>query len=95
MKIKWFNWFFKKSRDEQFDRMLGLAKYYGACSGAIRDLEKYNTIEEALKDEEASYWCYWYAENVIHGPYRDWETDRKSTLLNSSHSRASRMPSSA
>ena len=28
-------------------------------------------------------------------PYRDWETDRKSTRLNSSHSRASRMPSSA
>ena len=27
--------------------------------------------------------------------YRDWETDRKSTRLNSSHSRASRMPSSA
>ena len=27
--------------------------------------------------------------------YRDWETDRKSTRLNSSHSRESRMPSSA
>ena len=27
--------------------------------------------------------------------YRDWETDQKSTRLNSSHSRASRMPSSA
>ena len=27
--------------------------------------------------------------------YRDWETDRKSTRLNSSHSRATRMPSSA
>ena len=27
--------------------------------------------------------------------YRDWETDRKSTRLNSSHSRASSMPSSA
>ena len=27
--------------------------------------------------------------------YRDWETDRKSTLLNSSHSAKSRMPSSA
>ena len=29
-----------------------------------------------------------------HG-YRDWETDRKSTRLNSSHSAKSRMPSSA
>ena len=33
--------------------------------------------------------------NAIPKPYRDWETDRKSTRLNSSHSRASRMPSSA
>ena len=30
-----------------------------------------------------------------HKPYRDWETDRKSTRLNSSHSAKSRMPSSA
>ena len=29
------------------------------------------------------------------GTYRDWETDRKSTRLNSSHSAKSRMPSSA
>ena len=27
--------------------------------------------------------------------YRDWETDRKSTRLNSSHSGETRMPSSA
>ena len=31
-------------------------------------------------------------ENVV---YRDWETDRKSTRLNSSHITRSRMPSSA
>ena len=30
-----------------------------------------------------------------NGGYRDWETDRKSTRLNSSHSAKSRMPSSA
>ena len=30
-----------------------------------------------------------------HGCYRDWETDRKSTRLNSSHRSLSRMPSSA
>ena len=29
------------------------------------------------------------------GPYRDWETDRKSTRLNSSHRSLARMPSSA
>ena len=32
---------------------------------------------------------------TINGTYRDWETDRKSTRLNSSHSAKSRMPSSA
>ena len=32
---------------------------------------------------------------VIGVPYRDWETDRKSTRLNSSHRSLSRMPSSA
>ena len=32
---------------------------------------------------------------ALKEPYRDWETDRKSTRLNSSHSGESRMPSSA
>ena len=35
------------------------------------------------------------SEYTAYYDYRDWETDRKSTRLNSSHSRASRMPSSA
>ena len=33
--------------------------------------------------------------NKTEGLYRDWETDRKSTRLNSSHITRSRMPSSA
>ena len=33
--------------------------------------------------------------DAIEQAYRDWETDRKSTRLNSSHSAKSRMPSSA
>ena len=32
---------------------------------------------------------------VVVAGYRDWETDRKSTRLNSSHITRSRMPSSA
>ena len=32
---------------------------------------------------------------ALVGVYRDWETDRKSTRLNSSHITRSRMPSSA
>ena len=35
------------------------------------------------------------AEKKYGAYYRDWETDRKSTRLNSSHSAKSRMPSSA
>ena len=34
-------------------------------------------------------------DNMYLDSYRDWETDRKSTRLNSSHSAKSRMPSSA
>ena len=33
--------------------------------------------------------------NRLRAQYRDWETDRKSTRLNSSHRSLSRMPSSA
>ena len=59
-----------------------------------QDLKKENMkTEEIIKmiDEEIeniqeyNEWCN----------YRDWETDRKSTRLNSSHSAKSRMPSSA
>ena len=41
------------------------------------------------------YYASKVLEKSVEAPYRDWETDRKSTRLNSSHSRASRMPSSA
>ena len=34
-------------------------------------------------------------QSTLATSYRDWETDRKSTRLNSSHSAKSRMPSSA
>ena len=34
-------------------------------------------------------------DRMVTELYRDWETDRKSTRLNSSHSGESRMPSSA
>ena len=34
-------------------------------------------------------------QHFVLSNYRDWETDRKSTRLNSSHSAKSRMPSSA
>ena len=49
---------------------------------------EYYTVEAHTEEE---------AINLIKNGdvYRDWETDRKSTRLNSSHSAKSRMPSSA
>ena len=38
---------------------------------------------------------HYLTETASETPYRDWETDRKSTRLNSSHRSLSRMPSSA
>ena len=37
----------------------------------------------------------WETAKKHYTGYRDWETDRKSTRLNSSHLKLSRMPSSA
>ena len=63
--------------------------------------------EEAITDnaprtpsEKACQWCKAKATckallDHTHTSYRDWETDRKSTRLNSSHEIPSRMPSSA
>ena len=53
----------------------------------LENLEKEAIAE--LKEEKNSL-----AKSIIKS-YRDWETDRKSTRLNSSHSAKSRMPSSA
>ena len=48
-------------------------------------------IQRNSEIREPRSWNF-YSESVL---YRDWETDRKSTRLNSSHEIPSRMPSSA
>ena len=60
------------------------------------------TWEKRLEGEakfHPSHWLNsyraWMDELRDWRPYRDWETDRKSTRLNSSHRSLSRMPSSA
>ena len=50
---------------------------------------------EAYKKIEEKDWDIVRVVSAIMAYYRDWETDRKSTRLNSSHSGESRMPSSA
>ena len=50
----------------------------------------YNPANGKYSDKEGYVLCE--LDSYI---YRDWETDRKSTRLNSSHRSLSRMPSSA
>ena len=63
---------------------------------SIIDDKTYPTIAVEHKDLEVAYnkksLTVMY---TVKKWYRDWETDRKSTRLNSSHSAKSRMPSSA
>ena len=56
----------------------------------------YKEIAEKLgrNAKGVSQRLYRYEGEIRYG-YRDWETDRKSTRLNSSHSAKYRMPSSA
>ena len=54
----------------------------------INKYDGYSAINRAIKEAKGKYLIFWLL-------YRDWETDRKSTRLNSSHSGESRMPSSA
>ena len=60
----------------------------GIALGAVGDLDSMGMSIGGAK-------IAWGAFVSVLINYRDWETDRKSTRLNSSHSRASRMPSSA
>ena len=72
-------------------------------------VEQYGS-KDVLKNNDFKNWSYSDAliylitdkdnpssiiNNIFYKPYRDWETDRKSTRLNSSHRSLSRMPSSA
>ena len=72
----------KKVRDaikEQNDAVKNTGSSYNIVSQKLVELKQRETELKA----------------AISEAYRDWETDRKSTRLNSSHSAKSRMPSSA
>ena len=61
-----------------------------------KNYREYNTVSKS--GTGTSSWIYldhFPTNNKLLIAYRDWETDRKSTRLNSSHSAKSRMPSSA
>ena len=52
-------------------------------------------LKKKLREEVNKKHPNWSEERKNAVVYRDWETDRKSTRLNSSHITRSRMPSSA
>ena len=56
--------------------------------------EKYTTCVVTVQ-QQATGISFSGPDSIKRTVYRDWETDRKSTRLNSSHSAKSRMPSSA
>ena len=63
---------------------------------AVREFSKMQKgLEEYLRNKENVTEIINEKKGRIRETYRDWETDRKSTRLNSSHAGESRMPSSA
>ena len=58
--------------------------YHAKKAGVTIDDVSYKPGAYIVNNQEITKWGY-----------RDWETDRKSTRLNSSHLKLSRMPSSA
>ena len=61
----------------------------------MQEQNRFNA-EEAKKNRDWQELMYrMFGTSSAKAGYRDWETDRKSTRLNSSHSAKSRMPSSA
>ena len=50
-------------------------------------IDRETATDEELHEAYKSYWDNWHNLNITRYQlwYRDWETDRKSTRLNSSH----------
>ena len=94
--IEFLDWYIRKLIDCNTERNHIFEDYFHI--GLSLFAQRYNFESYELDDlfEEVGE----LAENAnmeftITDMYRDWETDRKSTRLNSSHSAKSRMPSSA
>ena len=85
----YYNYIMKKESSDNF------FSQYGTFAHKI--FEYYNKGKMELFEMSKYYSDNFNNEITMDAPpkYRDWETDRKSTRLNSSHSAKSRMPSSA
>ena len=81
----------KKIDYEQVARLAGVG-FSKRQIATVLDMDEEYMLTRATKDEELRRALSGAKDKLL---YRDWETDRKSTRLNSSHSAKSRMPSSA
>ena len=87
-------------RNMQYSKDTALRDYYKWSAGnAKKDFDSYG-LRNAVDYGTKIFQNIPRLKLSSHGNpssswYRDWETDRKSTRLNSSHSAKSRMPSSA
>ena len=81
----------------EFEELMRSTRYLWSPLPTEFDLEEWKG--EKLPDGQRGFGIagkfYDLLNRGMNAPYRDWETDRKSTRLNSSHEIPSRMPSSA
>ena len=85
-----------KAKPELEAQIASLKADNAMCYGTIDQLRfEIVTLEATKANLEAKLSEVTKERDDASFLYRDWETDRKSTRLNSSHSAKSRMPSSA
>ena len=77
-----------KAFRNEMSQLIGDSAAYLGQTLAKKQMKKKNKNKQKTKERKATFL-------TSKCSYRDWETDRKSTRLNSSHLKLSRMPSSA
>ena len=95
--------FTSQAKTQVIDYCLDLLNFHAGCHHQkvipVLVATQANSIEQVwglgLAFKEAGAFGLPFSCTLLIRSYRDWETDRKSTRLNSSHSAKSRMPSSA
>ena len=81
--------FDSSTSDEGSQGMFNYEQFATLISDVVGQLYQQRSIAKIPQ------WIGWDGGAARKARYRDWETDRKSTRLNSSHEIPSRMPSSA
>ena len=97
---KMFDWFTNKNKrlQNKIDKYIDLEHQKQILKSQVDEcaqdfVDRKTSLDELIKSESDQSIKDSVQERYDN--YRDWETDRKSTRLNSSHEIPSRMPSSA